>query len=122
MLPVYRLGLGGPIAGGRTWVPWITLHDTAAAIIHVLHTPSITGPVNIVSPTPVTQAEFARALGRRLSRPAIVPVPRALLTLAFGEFARETALKSVRALPATLLASGFRFTHPDLDGALAAVL
>jgi uncharacterized protein (TIGR01777 family) len=122
LLPAYRLGLGGPVAGGRMWIPWIALPDTIAAIRFALDTPALRGPVNIVAPQPIRQAEFAGTLAARLHRPAILTTPGWLLSLAYGEFGREAARSSIRAVPAALLAAGFRFRHPDLASALAETL
>lgn len=122
MVPMYRAGLGGPVAGGKPWIPWISLTDTLRAIEHVVCDDGMRGPVNVVGPAPVTQGEFSRALAAKLRRPAIVPVPRWLAATALGEMARETALKSVRAVPRRLLDAGFQFSHASLDSALDAAL
>lgn len=121
MLP-FKLGLGGRLASGRQWFTWITLEDEVRAIEHLLHAESISGPVNVMAPEPVTNAEFTRAFARQLRRPAFLPVPALALRLLFGQLADEAILASGRALPARLLASGFQFTHPDLDAGLAAAL
>lgn len=122
MRPIFRLGLGGPVAGGRPWVPWISLDDTVGAIEHVMAVPDLRGPVNIVGPSPARQGELARAVAARLHRPAIVPVPRWAASALLGEMARETALKSVRAVPRRLLETGYRFRHASLEAALDAAM
>lgn len=122
MRPVFNVGLGGPVAGGKPWVPWISLEDTVGAIEHVLGDTRIQGPVNIVGPAPVRQGELARALAARLRRPAVVPVPRWVASAVLGEMARETALKSVRAVPRRLMETGYRFIHTTVEAALAAAM
>lgn len=122
MLPVFRAGVGGPLAGGAQWMSWITLRDVVRVFLHAIRTQSLHGPVNLVSPQPVKNADFTRALGRALKRPAILPVPRIALVAAFGEMAKETLLASQRALPKALAGSGFAFEDPTIDGAFRAVL
>ncbi|HEY8471811.1 MAG TPA: TIGR01777 family oxidoreductase [Natronosporangium sp.] len=120
LLP-YRLGLGGPLGSGRQWLPWISLTDWLAAASFLLERDDIAGPVNMVGPAPVRNAEFAKTLGSLLHRPAVIPLPGAVLKLALGEFGRD-ALASHRVLPGVLTNAGFRFSHPDLRSALAAAL
>lgn len=118
-LPIYQLGGGGPIAGGRFWQSVIALDDEIGAIHHALITESLAGPLNLVGPTPVTQGAFARTLGAVLGRPAFAPVPRAALALLFGdEMTREVLTSSQRVLPRRLLESGFTFGHPTLEAML----
>lgn len=117
-LPIFGLGLGGPLGAGRHWLPWIALDDLLGVLLHVVHR-ELEGPVNAVGPAPVTNAEFTRTLGRVLGRPAIAPVPPAALRLAFGaEMADAVLLSSSRAVPTALEASGFAFRHPTLEAAL----
>ncbi|MGY1603356.1 TIGR01777 family oxidoreductase [Geodermatophilus sp. SYSU D00815] len=118
---VFRLGLGGRIGSGRQYWPWISLTDQVEGIVHLL-THDVSGPVNMTAPNPVTNAEFTRTLGRVLRRPTPLPVPGFALSLALGEFARTSILGGRRALPEKLLASGYAFTHPELDPALRAAL
>ena len=118
LLPPFRLGVGGPIGTGRQWMSWISLDDHIGAMEHALATTGLHGPVNLVSPNPVTNAEFAATLGRVLGRPALVPVPSFALELLYGEMARATILAGQRVLPRALLRSGFRFAHPTLEEAL----
>jgi uncharacterized protein (TIGR01777 family) len=122
-LRVFRLGLGGRLGSGRQYMSWISLDDEVAAIEHALTTPGLRGPLNLTSPEPVTNATFTVALGTAVHRPAVVRVPAAVLRVALGrEMAQEMLLGGQRALPAALEASGFQFVHPDLTGALRAVL
>jgi len=118
MLPVFRLGLGGPLGRGTQYMSWIELGDLVRAIEHVLTTEALEGPVNAVSPMPVTNRVFTRTLGRVLGRPVILFVPSAALRLAFGEMAEETLLASARVSPERLTESGFSFHYPELEGAL----
>jgi uncharacterized protein (TIGR01777 family) len=123
LLTPFRLGLGGPVGGGRQYSSWISIDDEVRAIEHALTAEGLEGPVNLVSPDPVTNREFAKTLGRVLRRPAVLPTPLAPLRLIYGsEFVREVLLFSTRALPAKLLATGFRFEHPELEDALTDVL
>jgi uncharacterized protein (TIGR01777 family) len=122
MLPLFRLGLGGPLGSGRQWMSWISLADAVAAMVFALDTPSLNGPVNLTAPQAVTNAEFTRAIGRAAHRPALLPAPAFALRLALGEMADEALLASARVHPAKLLAAGFQFAHPTVDQALAAAL
>lgn len=122
LLPVFRLGLGGPLGAGRQYMSWISIHDWASAALHLLAAAGVAGPVNMVAPHPVTNAEFARALGRALSRPALVPVPAAALRAAFGEMADQALLAGARVEPARLLASGYAFRFPEVEAALRHLL
>jgi len=121
MLPPFRLGLGGRLGDGKHWMSWITLHDLVRAVSWALEDDGLRGPVLAVSPSPVTNADFTRALGAALRRPTIFPVPGFALRLLFGEFA-GVLLGSQRARPQRLLDAGFTFDHADLDGALRAAL
>ena len=118
LLPPFRLGVGGALGSGSQWMSWITLDDELRAIEHALRTTGLHGPVNLVSPNPVTNHVFVEALGHVLSRPALVPVPAFALRLLFGEMADATILASQRVSPTALLASGFSFQQPALEGAL----
>lgn len=121
MLPPFRLGVGGPVAGGRQYVPWIHLDDVVGALLHCLEDERADGPINVTSPNPVTNAELSRALGRVLHRPALLPVPGLALRLLYGDMA-TIVLTGQRALPVRLRALGYRFRHPDLEPALRDVL
>lgn len=122
MLPLFRLGLGGPLGGGRQMMSWAHITDAARAMRHLLTLPNAIGPYNITAPHPVSNREFAQALGRALGRPAWLPAPAFALRLVFGKMADEVLLSGVRALPRRLLESGFRFSYPELPAALAALL
>jgi uncharacterized protein (TIGR01777 family) len=118
LVPVFRAGLGGPIAGGKAWMSWIALDDVLGAVAHLLESDESRGPVNLVAPEPVTNGEFTRTLARVLRRPAVVPVPAVALRLAVGELADEGILASSRVRPARLLESGYRYRWPELEAAL----
>lgn len=123
MLPAFRVGAGGPLAGGSAWFPWVALDDVLGAFVHALATEGLSGPVNLAAPGEVRQGDFARALGRALHRPAFAPAPRVALRALLGrEQADEMLLASVRVRPAALTASGFPFAYPDVDAALGHVL
>jgi len=122
MLPIFRLGLGGRLGSGKQWMSWISLADLVRSTLFLLDSPSLSGPVNLTSPQPVTNAEFTRALARRLHRPAIFPAPAFALRLAFGPMADEALLSSTRAVPRKLLDAGFLFAHPAIEGALEQVV
>jgi uncharacterized protein len=121
MLLPFRLGLGGRLGTGRQWLSWISLDDAVDAIVRIIASPQLHGPVNVTAPAPVTNQAFTRALGSALSRPARLAVPAPALRLALGEMA-DTVLGSIRAVPARLLETGYHFAHPKLDAALSHVL
>src|SRR5579859_3385636 len=131
MLRPFRFGLGGKIGSGRQWWSWIHIDDVTAAVLHCLpagrgrpgpHISSVvSGPVNIVAPKPVTNAEFTRVLGSVMKRPAIFAVPRFAAKLAFGEFAEEGMLASARVVPRKLEENGFEFRYRELGTALEAI-
>ena len=121
MLPLFRLGLGGPLGNGRQFMPWITLRDAVSILRYCIDEPAIRGAVNVVAPNPVTNAEFTRALGSALHRPAILPAPAFALRLAFGEMADQALLASDRVVPAKLLQNGFEFADPLLGPALESI-
>lgn len=122
MLPVFRAGLGGRIGKGDQYLSWISMDDVVYAIHHALFQKEAEGPVNLVSPYPVTNLEFAETLGRVLRRPAVFPVPEIAIRAAFGRMGEETVLASTRVSPEKLLQTGFSFAHPDLSQALNHVL
>ena len=122
MLTPFRLGLGGRIGNGRQWMSWIALDDVVGCIHHALATDSLHGPVNAVSPRPVTNREFTKTLGKVLWRPTLFPMPGFMARLAFGEMANELLLASTRVLPRALLDSGYRFLYGDLESALRHLL
>jgi uncharacterized protein (TIGR01777 family) len=122
-LPLFRLGLGGRLGSGRQWTSWVSIEDEVRALRFALEHQGVTGPMNVVAPAPVTNRDFTAALGRALRRPAAMAVPPFALRLALGrELVDVALLASQRVRPATLETAGFRFAHPDIDSALAAVL
>ncbi len=118
MLLPFKLGAGGRIGSGAQYMSWIAIDDAIGAILHALSAGSLMGAVNAVAPVPVTNAEFTRVLARVLSRPAVAPMPAFAARLAFGELADALLLSSQRVMPTRLQASGYRFQHPELAGAL----
>ncbi len=122
MLPPFRLGLGGMIGNGRQFMSWISLEDEINAILHVIGTKMISGPVNLVSPRPVTNREFTRVLGKILKRPAFFPLPSCAVRLLFGEMGTELLLSSTRVFPKKLVGSGFAFNDENLEQALTRIL
>jgi uncharacterized protein (TIGR01777 family) len=122
MAPLFRMGLGGRLGSGRQWSSWIGIEDAVGAVKFVLRAPGIVGAVNLTSPNPVTNAEFTRALGRALHRPTLLPAPAFALRLMMGQMADEALLASARVMPKRLLEAGFRFTQPNVEGALAFAL
>jgi uncharacterized protein (TIGR01777 family) len=122
MLLPFRLGLGGRIGCGRQWWSWIHIEDFIAAVHHMLQHDSVNGPVNMVSPNPVTNAEFTRTLAKVLKRPAILPVPAFAARLALGELANEALLGSARVGPKKLVDGGFDYQFPHLGFALENLL
>jgi uncharacterized protein (TIGR01777 family) len=118
LLTLFRFGMGGRLGGGWQYTSWITLDDAVGAIRHCLVNESLHGAVNLVSPNPVTNREFTKAFGKVLKRPTWFAVPAAALHLALGEMADELLLASACATPTRLLASGYRFRHPELEAAL----
>ena len=117
MLPFFKAGIGGPVAGGRQYVPWIHLDDVAGAILFELDTPAASGPVNLTAPEPATNTELSKALGRALRRPALAPVPALAVKALYGQMA-EIVITGQRAVPAKLIELGYDFKQPDLDAAL----
>jgi uncharacterized protein (TIGR01777 family) len=122
MLPAFRLGLGGRVGSGQQVVSWISLPDAARTLAHCLTTPSLHGPVNVVAPQPMPQAELAATLGQVLHRPALLPLPAWLVRLLFGEMGQALLLQSCAVSSAKLQASGFSFQQPTLAEALRAQL
>ncbi|MGH9500842.1 MAG: TIGR01777 family oxidoreductase [Terriglobales bacterium] len=122
MLPPFRMGAGGKVGSGRQWMSWIDLRDEVGAIQHLLAAESVSGPVNLVSPNPVRNAEFTKTLAAALHRPAIFPMPAFAARLAFGRMADELLLASQRVQPAKLKSSGYEFHSPDLRTTLEGIL
>jgi hypothetical protein len=121
MLPIFRGGVGGRLGDGRQWMPWIHLDDVVGILLHAAQEPSVSGAINAVSPAPATNADFTRALGRALHRPAVIPAPTFALRAAFGEMA-EVVLGSQRVLPKVAERTGYAFRWPTLEGALRAAI
>jgi uncharacterized protein len=122
MLLPFRMGLGGRIGSGRQWMSWVELQDLVGIITHSMQAEDLEGPVNAVSPFPVTNGEYTSAMGRVLSRPTAFPVPAPIARLAFGKMAQDLLLASIRVEPKSLIESGFQFSQPRLEGALRAAL
>jgi uncharacterized protein len=122
MLLPFKMGVGGRIGDGRQWMSWIDIHDMVGAIHHILKTDLVQGPVNMVAPRPVTNAEFTETLGRTLSRPTIFPMPAFAVKLAFGEMGEEVLLGSQRVEPTKLVMSGYPFRFRELRGSLESAL
>jgi uncharacterized protein (TIGR01777 family) len=118
MLPPFKLGAGGPVAGGRQYMPWIHLDDVVGIYLAALDDPGWSGAVNATAPEPVTNAEFSKALGRVLHRPAVAPVPAFAIRALYGEMA-TIVTTGQRAIPRAAQAHGYAFAHPHLDEALA---
>ena len=121
MLPFFKLGLGGPVAGGGQYVPWVHLDDVVGAVRCAVEDEQASGPVNVTAPNPVSNAQLGRALGRALRRPAVLPVPGFAIKLLYGEMA-EMVTAGQRVLPTKLQQLGYRFAHPELEEALRDVL
>jgi uncharacterized protein len=121
MLPFFRAGIGGPVAGGRQYVPWIHIDDVVAALLFCVDTSDATGAVNVTAPRPVDNAELSKALGHALHRPAVLPVPALALKLLYGEMS-EIVTTGQRAVPRRLGELGFSFSQPEIEPALRDVL
>ena len=121
MLPPFRLGVGGPVAGGRQYLSWIHLDDVVAIMLLALDDDSLSGALNAAAPEAVTNADFSKALGRALRRPAVAPVPGFALKLLYGDMA-QLVTKSQRVVPRRLQELGFEHRHPQLDEALRLAL
>lgn len=131
MMRPFRFGAGGRVGSGKQWISWISLPDAVAVLLNCLRTTPITGdvrfgpiagPLNLVSPEPVTNAQFTRELARAMHRPALLPAPAFALRLALGEMADALLLASQRAVPKKLQESGYSFEHPNLRPALQAAI
>ena len=121
LLP-FRLGVGGPVAGGRNYMPWISLADEVGLLLWALDNESASGVYNATAPNPVTNREFSKALGRALHRPAVVPVPKLALKLRLGSELGEVAAGGQRAIPRRAQDQGYRFRFSEIDAALADAL
>jgi uncharacterized protein len=122
LLPPFRWGLGGRLGPGTQYFSWISIEDVVRAILFILKTPSLTGPVNFSSPIPVTNAELTKLLGKALKRPTFFPVPSFMLNLLLGEMGQQLLLSSTRVYPQKLLQAGFEFRNPELLATLCALI
>ncbi|HZV60469.1 MAG TPA: TIGR01777 family oxidoreductase [Candidatus Eremiobacteraceae bacterium] len=122
MMVPFRIGLGGKLGTGEQWMSWITLHDATSMLRFALENAAVTGAINVVSPQPVRNAEFTKALGTAMRRPAVLAAPAFALRLAMGEMADGALLASQRAVPKAMEKMGFQFQHVDVAVALNAVL
>jgi uncharacterized protein len=122
LLPPFKLGVGGPLAGGSQYMPWIHIEDEVRLLLWALDTESASGTYNAVAPDPPTNREFSRTLGRVLGRPAIVPVPKFALAARFGGDLADVVTRGQRVIPRRALDAGFEFRHPELEPALRHLL
>jgi len=122
LLTPFRLGVGGRLGSGNQYMSWIAIDDVVQVILHALSTEALRGPVNAAAPQSVTNREFTKTMGRVLGRPTVFPLPAFAARLAFGQMADELLLCSQRVEPAKLLAGGYRFRFPELEGALRHLL
>lgn len=122
LLPLFQMGLGGKIGSGSQFMSWVGMDDVIGAVYHAIRHDALEGPVNVVSPNPITNLEFTNTLGKVLSRPTSLTVPAAAIKLAFGQMGREVPLSSTRVLPEKLLKSGYQFRDPELEGAMLHLL
>ena len=121
-LPIFKLGGGGRIGSGRQWQSWVALDDVVGATVHALTTDSLSGPVNVVAPNPLRNAEYTKVLGSVLGRPTVVPLPAPVARIVLGEVADELLLSSARVEPAKLEETGYQFRYPELERALRHLL
>jgi uncharacterized protein len=121
MLTPFKLGVGGPVAGGGQYMPWIHRDDEIGLLLAALDNPTFSGAVNGSAPEPATNRDFSRALGRALHRPAFAPIPAAAIKLLYGDMA-QIVVKGVRMVPGRAGELGYTFRHPDLDEALSSTL
>ena len=122
LLTPFKLGVGGPLAGGRQYWPWISLDDVVGIYLWALDNEKVSGTLNATGPEPVTNREFSKALGRALGRPAVVPAPKLAVVARFGAEAAESLVAGQRALPRRALDLGYTFRHPDVETAIQAAL
>jgi len=122
MLPAFKMGLGGPLGEGTQWMSWISLEDVVRAILYLLDHAAAFGPVNVVTPNPIQNADFAETLGRVLKRPAAIRTPPGILRMLYGEFVDAALLASQRVRPQRLHELGFEWKHPEIEDALVSML
>jgi uncharacterized protein len=118
LLTPFKMGMGGKVGSGKQFISWVSLEDAVNAIVLAINDESIRGPLNVVSPNPVTNEEFTKTLGHVLNRPTALAMPAFAARLAFGEMADEMLLVSQRVIPKRLTAAGFQFKYPELESAL----
>jgi uncharacterized protein len=121
-LPIFKLGGGGKVGSGGQYWSWVSFDDVIGAILHVMETDDLGGPVNVVAPDPPTNAEYTRVLGHVLNRPTFFTVPTPAARVVIGEMADELLLASARVEPVRLRETGYSFRHPELEGALRQLL
>ena len=121
LLPAFRLGLGGPIATGKQWMPWIHIEDMVEIIIYAIQN-DIDGPINCTAPQPVTNREFAKTLGKVLKRPAVAPMQAAMVKLLFGQMGDELMVQGQSVIPQKLQQKGFQFKYSQLESALVEII
>jgi len=122
MLLPFKLRLGGPVGSGKQWMSWAHIDDVVGGYHFALHQADLSGVANLTAPKPARNAEFTKALGRALGRPAFLPAPGFALKLVFGEMAQDLLLDGQKVLPRRLESAGYRFQHPDLGAALTDVI
>lgn len=122
MLPPFRMGLGGRIGDGKQWMSWIHIDDLVGIICHLIGSEDIRGAVNGTSPTPVTNKEFSRVLGKVLKRPAFIPLPAFATKILFGQMGEELLLSGLAVIPDKISKAGYQFSYPDLEDALKGIL
>lgn len=122
MVKPFRFGLGGIIGNGKQYWSWVAIEDVVGAMQHALTHEGLSGPVNVVSPNPVSNIEFTRAIAQVVRRPALFPLPPFAVRLFFGQMGEELMLASARVLPTKLEASGYKFRYPELKPALVDIL
>lgn len=118
MLPPFKMGVGGIIGNGQQYISWISIKDVTGSIDHIIKNSDIQGPVNIVSPNPLTNYNFTKILGKNLNRPTLFPLPAFLAKILFGEMAQELLLSSTKVIPDKLQNTGYTFKNPTLESAL----
>ena len=121
MLPPFRMFAGGPMGSGRQWMSWVHRIDWIEMVRWIIETPAVSGPVNVTAPEPVTNREFARALGHAMHRPALIPAPSIALKLLLGEMATPLILEGQRVLPTRAQQLGFHFRYPDINQAFRGI-
>ncbi len=121
-LPIFKLGGGGRVGSGKQWWSWVAIDDVVGSILHALEADSLSGPVNLGSPNPLTNVRYTKVLGKVLGRPTIFPTPASAARVMLGQVADELLLASARMEPAKLKEAGYEFRYPELEGALRHLL